>query len=76
MFEKMFAKKKLFAYENFEGDKGVIIAKSKEEAIELFQKEYPGRKIAENDREYFDNGAYLFEVGTVKDRELYCAFPW
>ena len=76
MFRKIFAKKILFAYENYEGDKGIIIATSKEEAIKIFKKEYPKRKIAENDQDYYNNGTYLFEVGAVNNHELYCAFPW
>lgn len=72
----MFAKKKVFAYENSEGDKGIIIAKSYNEAERIFHKEYPERKIVDNDHEYWKDGAYLFEMSDVKDNELYCCFPW
>ena len=37
----MFKKKKVFAYENSEGDKGIIIARSYNEAKAIFHKEYP-----------------------------------
>lgn len=36
---------KVYAYENSNGDKGVIIANSLDDAKELFAKEYPKRKI-------------------------------
>ena len=72
----LFKKDKVFAYENSNGDKGIIIAKSMEQAEKLFHKEYPKRKIADNDEGYWDNGAYLFEAGEVKSGKLYCTFPW
>ena len=29
------------------------------------------------DDNYYDNGAYLYELGTLSDEnKLYCAFPW
>lgn len=68
--------KKIFAYENSEGDKGIIIAKSYKDAKKIFYKEYPKRKIAKNDDEYWNNGAYLFEMGNVSNNKLYCCFPW
>ena len=38
-------KKKIYAYENSEGDKGIIIAYTEIEARRLFQEIYPKRKI-------------------------------
>ncbi len=72
----MFKKKKVFAYENSEGDKGIIIAKSYDEAKKIYQKEYPKRKIVDNDEGYWDSGAYLFEMNDVINNKLYCCFPW
>lgn len=72
----MFTKKKIFAYENGDGDKGIIIAKSIEEAKRIFHNEYPERIIVDNDHDYWNNGAYLFEMKEVKNNELYCCFPW
>lgn len=71
-------KRKIYAYENSEGDKGIIIAKSLKEAEKIFYKEYPKRKIipSSNIEGYWDNGAYLFEMDKVKNNELYCCFPW
>ena len=42
---KKFHKGKIFAYENSEGDKGIICAMSYEEAVKLFYQKYPNRKI-------------------------------
>lgn len=39
---------KMYAYENYEGDKGVIIATSMGQARKLFSERYPDRKIAES----------------------------
>ena len=72
----MFGKKKMFAYECSEGDKGVIVARSYEEAKQIFYKKYPNREIVDNDDDYWENGAYLFEVDTLKNGKLYCCFPW
>lgn len=72
----MFKKKKVFAYENSEGDKWIIIARSYNEAKTIFQKEYPKRKIVDDDEGYWDGDAYLFEMDEVKNNELYNCFPW
>ena len=69
-------RKKVFAYECSNGDKGIIIAKSIEKAKKIFNKEYPDRQIVDNDYNYWDNGAYLFESDRVKNGKLYCCFPW
>lgn len=66
---------KLYAYENSESDKGVIIADSMEKAKELFLQEYPTRTIVDNIDDYYKNGAYLFEVEKVQNNKLFCAFP-
>ena len=50
-----------------------------EEAVKLFYQKYPNRKIMDpldRDSDYWENGSYLFEVGTMKSNELYCCFPW
>ncbi|HAU87854.1 MAG TPA: hypothetical protein DCW90_20930 [Lachnospiraceae bacterium] len=71
----MFKKKKVFAYENSYGDKGIIIAKSYRGAERIFHKNYPKRKIVDNDADYWDNGTYLFEMEEVKNNKLYGCFP-
>lgn len=67
---------KIFAYECSDGDKGIITAESLKQASKLFKTDYPERKIASNDKEYWDNGAYLYEVEAVKKNTLYKTFPW
>lgn len=74
---------KVYAYENSKGDKGIIIANSLDDASELFKKEYPKRKIVDTSKDvldqneaYWDNGAYVFEMGEVSNNKLYCCFPW
>lgn len=70
-------KKKIYVYENSEGDKGIIIAYTESEAKRLFQEKYPQRKIISTDEDYFDGGAYLYEFSKLdKESKLYCAFPW
>lgn len=68
-------KKKLYSYDNCQGDKGVIIADSYEEAVELHKKEYPERQIAEDDTQYWNDGCYLEEVDFVDESKLYNTCP-
>lgn len=67
---------KIYAYENYQGDKGIIIAETEEKAIEIFHKEYPDKKIVDNDRDWWDGNTFLYEVGTVENNKLFNAFPW
>ena len=71
---------KVYAYENSCGDKGVIIAESKEKAEEIYHEKYPDWKIVTPESGEYDSydikGAYLFEVGKVEENTLYNAFPW
>lgn len=57
---------------NSDGDKGIIIAKSIEEAKKIFHEKYPERKIVDNYYDYCKNGAYLFEMSKVDNIELPC----
>lgn len=72
--------KKLFSFDNFAGDKGVIIADSLEEAKELYKAKYPKRKIAKDgndDETYFDNGCYILEEDVMDDTsKLLITCPW
>ena len=72
----MFKKDKIYAYENSNGDKGIIIATSFNEAKEIYEKEYPKRKIVKYIEEYDNGGAYLYEIGAVKKSTLFNIFPW
>lgn len=70
-------KKKIFAYENSEGDRGIIIAYTEIEAKRLFQEKYPQIKIVDNDKDYYKSGAYMYELSELDNgNKLYCAFPW
>ena len=69
--------KKLYSFDNFQGDKGIIIADSLAEAHSLYRKEYPKHKIANNQDEYFDNGCYINEELDIDGkRGLFNIFPW
>ena len=68
--------KKIYAYEIFEGDKGIIIASSYKKAKKILKKEY-SIKVADDDAAYYNgNRAYLYEVGKVKNNKLYAAFEY
>ena len=70
-------KKKLFSYDNSEGDKGVIIANSLEEACRIYKKHYPKRKIANTNDEYWECGSYIVEEGVLNGKEeLFNTVPW
>ena len=66
----------VFAYENYEGDNGIIIADSMNKAEEIFHEEYPEWKIVDNEFDWYNGGAYLEEMDGVKNNKLYCCFPW
>lgn len=69
--------KKLYSYDNFEGDKGVIIANSMEEAEKIYKKEYPERKIARNQEEYWNGGCYMTEEGVIDETsKLFNTCSW
>jgi hypothetical protein len=69
--------KTIYSYDNFDGDKGIIIADSYEEAVEIYKKEYPKRKIADNIDEYYDNGCYI-EAEDIYDgkSKLLVTYSW
>lgn len=75
-------KKKVFAYENSYGDKGIIIARSYRKAKKIYCEEYLCRKIVDDDNEddiddaYFNDGVYLFKVAKVRNNKLYNTFPY
>lgn len=70
--------KKLYSYDNFEGDKGIIVADSMEEAEKIYKAEYPERKIIKNNsKDFHDGGCFLTEAGEVDNtNRLYNIFPW
>jgi hypothetical protein len=71
--------KKIFSFEIYEGDKGIILADSREEAIEIFKKAYPYHMVCDNNDidSYYASGAFLVERaiddGTSK---IVTTLPW
>ena len=67
----------IYSYDNYEGDKGIIIADSFDEAIELFHKKYPDRQIADDCKQYWDHGCYIEEIDYVRGQsQLYVTCAW
>lgn len=58
----MFTKNKVFAYENSDGDKGIIIARSINEAEKIFHEKYPERKIVDNYYDYSHGWEIRFDM--------------
>lgn len=72
-----FTMKNIYGYDNCEGDKGVIIADTMDEAIIIYKNKYPERNIANNIDEYWDGGCFLIEIGVLANKsELYVNCPW
>lgn len=69
--------KRVYTYDNFEGDKGIIVADSYEEAVKIFQEQYPDRKIAKAIDEYWNHGCYIEEIDFMYDESrLYVTCEW
>ncbi len=74
----MFLKKeknKIFAYENCDGDKGIIIAETYEEAEKLYKDDYPDCTIIDGE-DYRPGTGFLFEVRNKIEKGVVNAFPW
>lgn len=70
-------RKKIYAYENYEGDKGIIIAYTESEARKIYQKVYPKRRLVDNDDDYSSKCGHLYELDTLSDKsKLYSAFEY
>ena len=68
---------KIYSYDNFKGDKGIIIADSLEEATEMYKKEYPNRKIAHNQDEYYECRCYIIERDILDgNSKLIVTYAW
>lgn len=67
---------KIYTYENYEGDKGIIIAESFDKAEKIFYEQYPERRIVDDEVDWWDRGTYLEEMDEVENNKLYCCFPW
>ena len=69
--------KKIYTYDNYEGDKGIIFANSFDEAMKIFKDYYPDRKIADNIEQYWNNGCYLEEMDFIpSESKLYVTCVW
>ncbi len=69
-------KMKVYSFEIWEGDKGVIIADSYTKARKILKNEYD-LDITDDDMEW-QNGekAFLYEIGDLKKNSLYVNVEW
>ena len=69
--------RKLYTYDNYEGDKGIIVADSWDEAVAIYKEQYPDREIAETDEQYWDYGCYIEEIDFwSNEKKLYVCCEW
>ena len=69
--------KKIYSYDNYEGDKGIIVADSFDEAVAIFKENYPDREIAETQEQYWENGSYIYEIDCFsEENRLYVVCEW
>ena len=69
--------KKIYSYDNCEGDKGIIIADSLDGAIAMFKEQYPDRNVAVDVTHYWDNGSYIEEICVLcEENKLYVTCAW
>lgn len=69
--------KKLYSFDNHEGDKGIIVANSWDEAVEILKEEYPDREIAETQDQYCDGGCFMEEIDFwSEENRLYVVCEW
>lgn len=67
---------RIYAYEIYEWDKGIIVAESLDEAKKIFHEEYPEKEIVDNLWDYDTGGAFVYEVDEIGNSRLYCCFPY
>ena len=68
--------KKIYSFDNYEGDKGIIIATSLEEASMIYKEKYPYRTIAQSEEQYYNNGCYILERCKLDNATLVVAAEW
>lgn len=66
---------RVYGYDNFQGDKGIIIANSYDEAVKVYREKYD-RKITDDHNEYMNDGCYLFDMGVVEENKMYVNAEW
>lgn len=74
-FSKKKTELRVYGYDNFSGDKGVIIANNYGEAVKVYRQKY-NRKITDDHNEYMDDGRYLFDIGIVEKNKMYINTEW
>lgn len=67
---------KIFSYEIFEGDKGVILAHSEEEAKAFLSEDYPEREVTRDLNDYMEGAILLKNEGNADRPRIVAAFPW
>lgn len=65
----------VYGFDNYKGDKGIIIADSNEEAIKIYSKTY-NNKITEDWSEYVKGGCMLTDHGLVQKCQMYVNVSW
>ena len=69
--------RKLYTYDNYEGDKGIIVADSWDEAVALYKEQYPDREVSETIEQYWDYGCYIEEIDFWTDeKKLHIVCEW
>lgn len=59
---------KIFGYDIWNGDKGIIIANDEEEAIRIFKKEYDNPVVGVDVEDQLYNTCDIDEVADLKDK--------
>ena len=63
--------RKLYTYDNYEGDKGIIVA------VTIYREMYIDREIAETQEQYWDYGCYIEEIDFwTNEKKLYVVCEW
>lgn len=64
----------IYGFDNYEGDKGIIIADSYEEAVQIYSKIYKNI-ITEDWSLYVEGGCMLTDLGSVQKNQMYVNVP-
>lgn len=61
---------KLFVFDNYEGDKGVIVSENYDNALAAYRQIY-SRNVVDNHTDYVNGGCYLTDLGDIKEDGVY-----
>jgi hypothetical protein len=67
---------KIFKYDNYEGDKGVIIAHSMDEAKRIFHGLFLHHEITGYGPAWYEGGTAIEELGAATDGSMYTVHAW